>query len=325
VDEFNSKLGDSAAGQEAAARSTERASNAYGNQVGFLSLNTKAQLANQRAQFGLNDLLASTNTTIDGTTGLLEQYGLLQVDAGDKARLGQAGIEEFTAAALTQKEAIENSISALEGQRENATTPEQTAQLDAQIAVLQRNKVALNDRLAALGVSAQTEVEVTDTVAATQDAINSLSGAYENQTAAINANNAAKKADVAEKQASGTLDEGGAAAENFRIEQDTLNARLAANQQFQAELRAIVAKEGANTEAGRLAAQKLVAVETEAQTTRTAIAEGQIAERQRLEEAALTAIDEAAAARVASIEARGQAETEAIKRAILDEIGRAHV
>lgn len=118
------------------------AADKFGNSVGFV---TQQQLQNQQAQFATERALEATNGNLQKGQDLLAKYGLLQKDAGDKSRLGSAGIGEFKKAATEQIALLDANIQALQNQK--APNEEIQQQINAQVALLQRQKAAIQDRI----------------------------------------------------------------------------------------------------------------------------------------------------------------------------------
>jgi TP901 family phage tail tape measure protein len=114
----------------------------FGNSLGFV---TQQQLQNQQAQFATEKAFEATSGNLQKGQELLAKYGLLQKDAGDKSRLGAAGIGEFKKAATDQIALLDANIQALEGQK--APNQEIQQQINAQVALLQRQKAAIQDRI----------------------------------------------------------------------------------------------------------------------------------------------------------------------------------
>jgi TP901 family phage tail tape measure protein len=142
---------------QAALRGTADASAKFGDEIKLLgiplNLITREQLGAQQATIALGDRLQESGKISNASGALIAKYGLNVVDAGDKTRLGAAGIAEFNKAAAAQIDAIDKEIIALKAlalaaEKSGDTQGAQT--LNTQIAALESNKRALNNRTQAL-------------------------------------------------------------------------------------------------------------------------------------------------------------------------------
>jgi TP901 family phage tail tape measure protein len=181
----------------------------YGDQWRFI---TREQQGNQAAQFALEEQFKVTNGQVDAGRALIEKYGVAQVDAADKARLGAAGIAEFKKAGEAQIATLEKSIELLKKQSESAQTDSQRQQIQTQITLLESNKKAIQSRAAALTQDANALKTATDAETLKNKALEdadkikkSLAGGKisEEQAAAdlekIQASSAGKEAEVKKK------------------------------------------------------------------------------------------------------------------------------
>jgi TP901 family phage tail tape measure protein len=125
----------------------EEAAKEYGEQNVLL---TSKQLGNQKAMEKLANQAIETGAIVDQGRGLIEKYGLSTVDAADKVRLGATGIAEFTEAAKKKIKITEDSIAILKEQEKTATTDTQRTAIANQISLLEGSKVALQKRAAQL-------------------------------------------------------------------------------------------------------------------------------------------------------------------------------
>lgn len=109
------------------------------------------------------------NQILDESRDTLAQYGLTNADAGDKARLGAKGIEDFTKKATEQKEELDLVIASLQQQASAAkTNPALQNQLNNEIAIFSRRKKLLDDRIAFLKETANAETSAIATVTEAQ-------------------------------------------------------------------------------------------------------------------------------------------------------------
>lgn len=125
------------------AGSTEK----YGEAGQYLN---QKQLQNQQTMFAIEEQLQLTNGTYDKGTALIAKYGLMQVDATSKTRLGAENIAKFNAEAKQQVEQLEKSVEVLKKTAENTADKDQKAIVEANIKALESQKAAIQKRSAAL-------------------------------------------------------------------------------------------------------------------------------------------------------------------------------
>jgi hypothetical protein len=158
IEDLNQKLTELKAKRgELEAQKTGSKDDGLGNQ-GFVNpFNTR--LSEQKEIISFADNQKRYNEILDQSKKTLSDYGLTQADAGDKARLGAKGIEEFTKKATEQKEELDVVIASLQQQAQGAkTNPALQAQLNSEIAIFSKRKELLDDRIAFLKESAKKEV-----------------------------------------------------------------------------------------------------------------------------------------------------------------------
>jgi hypothetical protein len=140
--------------------------NSLGKQGGFVNP-FNSRLSEQKEVIKFAEAQKEYDQIIGRSNQLLTEYGLNTLDAGDKARLGEKGIEEFTKKVAEQKENIDATIDSLKAQSAQAgDNPVLKKQLNNEIASFAQRKKLLDDRVAFLKESATKEVaaiaEVTD-------------------------------------------------------------------------------------------------------------------------------------------------------------------
>lgn len=220
----------------------------YGNQWGFI---TSEQRGNQRAQEALEAQSRQLGGTIDSNRQLIEKYGLAQVDAADRDRLGAKGIKEFTDESAKRIKVLEESIKLLDEQSKTQGIPK--SQKDAiarDIEALEKSKVALQKRAAALtgDTSAlKTSTDATKEAAAAQAALEA---------------NLKKVEDIAKKSEKGTL----------------------GNDAAVKQLQSIASATGAEVELKKRASEAIVKIrETEQKEIESLLAAGTITESQAID------------------------------------------
>jgi len=264
------------------------AADKYGNAWGLL---TNQQLANQRVILALENQSAATNAVFDKGQDVLKKYGLQTLDAGDKQRLGAAGIAEFKKEALAQTQQIDKTVEALKAVK--LADAEQQAIVNANIQNLERQKAAIAKRVAALSDDTNATKVNTGAIKSAVDALKqeqtSLEGvtkAYEAKAAKTELAAEEDKTWLQEDLASGAITEQEAAKDSIANERWALEERLRLKEEFNEKLKE--AKESATKpEDKEKIGSKLEQNELEQQRLRTQIAENGYKERQRVVKLAL--------------------------------------
>jgi hypothetical protein len=123
------------------------------------------RLSEQKEIIAFSENQKRYNEILDESRNTLASYGLTSADAGDKARLGAKGIEDFTKKATEQKEELDAVITSLQQQAANAkTNPALQAQLNNEVAIFSKRKKLLDDRIAFLKETVKAETSAIATV-----------------------------------------------------------------------------------------------------------------------------------------------------------------
>lgn len=228
LDDLNQKLAETKAkrGEVIAPLPNAKKDDGLGAKQGTFVNPFNTRLSEQKEIISFADNQKRYNEILDESRNTLAAYGLTSADAGDKARLGAKGIEEFTKKATEQKEELDLVIASLQQQAQGAkTNPALQAQLNNEIAIFSQRKKLLDDRIAFLKESAKAETNAIASVTEeqrkqaaeikatqNQDAEKSIKRSFDDAkakrdrenakaVAAIEEQNALKKGELDRKQA----------------------------------------------------------------------------------------------------------------------------
>ena len=219
----------------------------YGRSWGFINFNTREQREAQRETIGLGKALEQVNNVVQDSQGVLNKYGVSQISAEDATRLGAEGIKAYGREADQQIETIDATIAALRDMELSSANNKKTVLTE--INTLEKYKKTLQDNQTEL---INTGVEVNglgEELLGLEDRVKRADAALKSANLKIEAE-FSQAGDVSSSQAAETA--------TALQERQTLEARIAARQEYNNELRNILATEQGATDEHR---EKLIASE----------------------------------------------------------------